>query len=146
MKGAAVLIVLFLLFLVLAATAAVSKPAAPEQVNVTATLTATSIAQLPPRGRVGDLQRQRWRITDRHGRSIGRMFFVCQWPTTTARMCGVELQLPEGKLTALGSSPTPLRGEYAVTGGTGRFQGGGGVMTFTAIGLRKQVLRVVITR
>lgn len=144
MKGAAVLIVLFLFFLVLAAATAVT-PATPEQVNVTATLTASSFARLPPAGRAGDLQRQRWRITDRHGRAIGRMLFVCQWPTQTARMCGVELQLPEGKITALGSSPTPLRGEYAVTGGTGRFEGGGGVMHFTAIGLRKQVLRVVIT-
>lgn len=117
----------------------------PGQIIATATLTANSIAQLPPRGRSGDLQRQRWRVTDRLGRTIGRMFFVCAWPVQRTRLCVVELQMPGGKITAGGTSTTALGGEYVVTGGTGRYGAGGGVMTFTAIGLRKQVLRVIIT-
>ena len=115
------------------------------QINVTATLTHTSGAKLGPFGRAGDTQRQRWRLSDRFGRSIGRMYFSCTWVVSQARLCTVEIQMPQGKITAAGSSPTVFEGEYAVTGGTGRYRGGGGVMLYQAIGLRKSVLRVEVT-
>lgn len=133
------------MLLAVLAVLAVTETASAAQINVTATLTASHIVALPPPGRSGDMQRQRWRLTDRYGRTIGRMYHTCAWVVVTARLCVAELQLPRGKVMAAGSSPTMFEGEYAVTGGTGLYRAGGGVMVFTAIGLRKQVLRVEVT-
>ena len=131
--------------LVMVSDKALTSTGATGQINVTATLSSSTIALLPPVGRRGDLHYQRWRLTDRFGRHIGRMYFSCAWVVVQARLCLVEIQMPQGKIVAAGSSPTILRGEFAVTGGTGRYRGGGGIMQFTAVGLGKQVLRVEVT-
>jgi len=115
------------------------------RINVTATLAHASSREVGRPGTQSNASEQSWRVTDSHGRTIGRMLMQCRWITPRARLCQAEVELPRGKIVAVGSSTTPFEGEYAVTGGTGRYQGGGGVMTFTAIGLRKQILLITIT-
>lgn len=141
MKLALVAVVAVGLVVVLAVAAA---PIRKGQINVTATLAVSSTRAVGPPGRRGDPIEQSWRITDRNGRRIGRMLQQCRWVLTGARLCSGELALPLGKLTYAGSSPTPFEGEYAVTGGTGVYRSAGGVMLFTAIGLRKTVLFITV--
>lgn len=116
------------------------------QINVTATLAHTAHRSVPPRGRQSDAVEQSWRINDRTGTRIGRMLMMCRWVIVRARLCHGELALPLGKLMFLGSSPTAFEGELAVTGGTGAYRSAGGVMLFTAIGLRKTVLLITVER
>ena len=123
---------------------ATSRPAAVGQINVTATLVKATGRQLGRPGRTSDAIDQTWRITERHGRPIGRMLQHCRWLTSAARLCYGELGLPRGKITFLGSSASRFEGEYAVTGGTGAYRSAGGVMLFTAIGLRKTVLLITV--
>ena len=128
----------------LAVTVASSRPTATGQINVTATLVKATGLRLGRPGRASDAIDQTWRITERHGRPIGVMLQHCRWTTSTARLCYGELALPRGKVTFLGSSPSRFEGEYAVTGGTGAYRSAGGVMLFTAIGLRKTVLLITV--
>lgn len=116
------------------------------RINVTATRTYFTGRAEPPFGRIGNVQGERWRITDRHGRRIGRMLQTCRWIVARARYCSGEVELPLGKLTYQGTSATTFEGEYALTGGTGRYRSGGGVMIFQAIGLRKNILLITIDR
>lgn len=115
------------------------------RINVTATLTHASSREAGPAGRQSNASEQAWRITDQYGHRIGRMLLQCRWIVARARFCAGEIAMPLGKITVAGASPTAFEGEFAVTGGTGVYRGGGGVMLFTAIGLRKQVLLVTIT-
>lgn len=114
-------------------------------ISVTATLTSSTARGVPPPGRKSDGVEQRWRITDRNGRSIGRMLLQCRWITRFARLCYGTIQMPRGTFTFQGASPTSFQGEFAVTGGTGAYLGAGGTMRFTAIGQRKNALLVTIT-
>ena len=127
-----------------AAGIAFSAPQATGRINVTATLAEAHGHADGVRGRQSDASYQSWRITDRSGTRIGRMLMRCRWVTARARMCDGELAMPLGKLTFLGASPTRFEGEYAVTGGTGAYRSAGGVMLWTAIGLRKSVLLITI--
>lgn len=114
-------------------------------INVTATLTKGTARQVDPPGRRSNASEQAWRITDRHGVRLGRLLLQCRWITDRSRLCYGEMAMPLGKITVAGASPTQFDGEYAVTGGTGAYQGGGGTMLFTSIGFRKNVLLVTIT-
>lgn len=143
MKWRALLVLLVLGVLVSGAFGAETHRTAP--INVTATLTFGHTRALGPIGRVGNFQQQIWRINDRYGRPIGRWLVTCRWMSGQERFCHTDMILPRGQIIASGSSPTQFEGEYAVIGGTGLYQGGGGVMEFTAIGLSKSVLLVVIT-
>lgn len=120
-------------------------PTATGRINVTATLTSAVARELGRPGRRSNATEQAWRITNRYGKTVGRMLLGCRWIVPRARMCVAELQMPLGKIVAAGSSPTPFEGEYAVVGGTGVYRGGGGSMLFIATGLHKQVLLVTIT-
>jgi hypothetical protein len=128
----------------LAVAIASSAPTSTGQINVTATLIKATGRQVGKPGRQSNALEQSWRITDRNGTTIGRMLQQCRWITRNARLCSGELNLTRGKLTYLGSSPTAFEGEYAVTGGTGTYRSAGGVMLFTAIGLRKTVLLITV--
>lgn len=121
-----------------------SAPTRTGQINVTATLVQAHGVELGRPGRVSDAINQAWRINDRLGRRIGRMVQQCRWVTRRSRLCGGELALPLGKITFIGSSKSRFEGEYAVTGGTGAYRSAGGVMLFTAIGLRKTVLLITV--
>lgn len=136
--------VLVVLVACLVVGVASSRPTAVGQINVTATLVKAHGTDIGRPGRQSDVIEQQWRITDRHGRAVGRMLQSCRWVTRTARLCVGELAMPRGKVTFVGSSPSRLEGEYAVTGGTGAYRSAGGVMLFTAIGLRKTVLLITV--
>jgi hypothetical protein len=128
----------------IAVTFASSAPTATGQINVTATLVKAHGVPIGRPGRQSDLILQSWRINDRVGTVIGRMVQQCRWVTRIARLCLGELALPRGKIMFQGSSPSRFDGEYAVTGGTGAYQSAGGVMLYTAIGLRKTVLLITV--
>lgn len=130
--------------LVSVAGEAFTAPTRTGQINVTATLAYSTARALGPAGRQSDAIEQSWRINDRAGTRIGRMLVQCRWIRPRARLCSGEIAMPLGKLTFLGSSLTPFEGEYAVTGGTGAYRSAGGVMLFTAIGLRKTVLLITV--
>lgn len=115
-------------------------------IQVTATLQSSSRRSVGRPGIRSDLVDQTWRLTDRHGTSIGRMLFGCRWVVSRSRLCVVEVTMPLGRIATQGSSLTPEFGEYAVVGGTGVYTGGGGTMMFTAIGARKLVVVITITR
>lgn len=97
-----------------------------------------------PRGRTGDLERITWSIRDRFGRTIGMGLFSCRWIVAEGRLCTGELVLPLGKISVTGSSPTRELGVYSVVGGTGRYVGAKGELTFRAIGSRKLVVSVTV--
>ena len=143
---ALVLIAAVLVITGIAVALASSAPTSAGQINVTATLVKETGRQVGPRGRgrQSDALEQSWRISDRNGTTIGRMLQQCRWVISTARLCQGEVSLPRGKVTFLGSSSSPLEGKYAVTGGTGTYRSAGGVMLFTAIGLRKIVLSITV--
>jgi hypothetical protein len=104
----------------------------------------------PPAGRGGNYEWLRWSIRDRHGRTIGMGLLACQWQLRQARLCVGELRffgnerVPPGKLSVGGTSETRSLGEWSVNGGTGRFQGANGSMTFRATGLRRLTLNITI--
>lgn len=149
MRTAAV-ILLPVVLVVVGATAVVSGSenttvAETGRINVTATLTHKTVREAGPDGRQSNASEQAWRITDKFGTTVGRMLMTCRWVVARARLCSGEITMPRGKITFLGSSATQFEGEYAVTGGTRAYSSGGGVMLFTAIGLRKTILLVTIT-
>ena len=98
----------------------------------------------PPYGREGNSERLRWSIHDRFGRAIGVGIIGCRWQLNQARLCTGELRFPLGKISVSGVSATRSLGEWAVIGGTGRYLGAGGSMTFRAIGLRRLTLLIYI--
>lgn len=128
----------------LTAVGAATTPQARGQINVTATLAHANSRAVGVPGRQSNASELSWRVNDRNGTRIGVMIQQCRWITPRARLCQGELNLTRGKLTFLGSSPTPFEGEYAVTGGTGAYRSAGGVMLFNAIGLRKTVLHITV--
>lgn len=97
-----------------------------------------------PVGRVGDVERVHWSVRDRFGRTIGTGIFYCRWVVQQARLCAGEIQLPLGKISVMGSSPTRELGVYSVVGGTGRYVGAEGEMFFRAIGFRKLVVSMSV--
>lgn len=137
------LIVIVALFVVIVGVAR-SSPVTG-RINVTGTLVYSAGIAAGSPGRGGDATTQAWRVSDKFGRRIGRWVVLCRWVLPRSRLCSGELSMPLGKLTVAGSSSTPFEGEYAVTGGTGSYRDAGGVMLFTATGLRKSVLLITIT-
>lgn len=97
----------------------------------------------PPPGRAGNMERLRWGLRDRYGRTVGTAIFSCRWHKKHERLCAGAIELPRGMITTAGTSETRSFGEWAVTGGTGVYHGAGGSLTFRSIGLRK--LSVSIT-
>ncbi len=154
----AVLVALFLglvaLLLIVTVAVARSAPKAAVRVtgeiNVTGTLVYARALSGGSHGRVGDVSIQSWRVTDRFGRQIGRWVVQCRWVLPHSRFCAGEVTIaqrlgPPGKFTMAGTSVSPFAASYSVTGGTGPYDGAGGVMEFTATGLRKAILLVTIT-
>lgn len=101
-------------------------------------------ANLPPRGRGGDLETTIWNFNDRYGHRIGKGNLLCRWAALTRRLCWGEIRLPRGKLIILGSSQTRTLGSFAVVGGTGFYLFKQGVLTFSALGTSKYAVRVVL--
>lgn len=123
-----------------------SKHSVASTITVVATRTAASSHALGYAGRRGDFAEVAWRISSRNGHQIGEMFQICRWVLSNQRFCLSELQMPLGKIVASGTSTTSYGGEYAVTGGTGAYINAGGVMNFTAIGLKKIILSIALTQ
>lgn len=98
----------------------------------------------PPVGREGNGEMLRWSIRDRFGRSIGRGLIACRWQLAQARLCTGEISFPLGKLAVIGASQTRSLGEWSVVGGTGRYEGANGAMTFRATGLSRLTLVITI--
>lgn len=124
-------------------TAARAPAAVPvnARINVTLTLVSGVTRELPPAGRQSDAVEIAWRITNREGDPIGRVLQACRWVMPRQMFCAGEIQLPRGKITFAGASPSRFTAEYAVTGGTGIY-GRGGVARFTAIGRSKTIMLV----
>lgn len=112
------------------------------QIEVTAQVVATNTAPLPPAGRAGDAISQRWIVRDRHGDVIGDMLIDCRWITAGLRLCIGQLSLPLGVIAVLGASRTRFIGQMAVVGGTGRYVGANGALTFNEIGAGRYVLSI----
>lgn len=140
--GAALAVALVLLVVTQSPHAASSARTVSGMINVTATLTDQTSRHVSPRGRVGNVSTQAWRVTNRHGHWIGRLVLACRWVVADERYCTGELQLPLGKIAVAGASPTPLEGEFAVLGGTDVYRGAGGSMVWFAIGVEKHILLV----
>jgi hypothetical protein len=132
MRTIAVILALLALIVPASATAA--------QIEISAKVVNTNIATLPPAGRAGDASSQRWLIRDRHGAVIGDMLIDCRWITSALRLCIGQLSLPLGAIIVVGGSRTRFIGQLAVTGGTGRYVGAIGVMSFNEIGTGRYVL------
>jgi hypothetical protein len=140
------LLTVAVLLLLLAVVGLASKAfSASGPITVTATLTRSSQATVPPRGLKGDTVLQSWRINGRQGATLGRMLLSCKWILERARYCTGQIEMPRGILGVAGSSPSRFAGTYVVTGGTGDYLGAGGSMRFTAVDIRKTVLLVTIT-
>ena len=97
-----------------------------------------------PVGRSGDVERLRWSVRDRYGRTIGAAYFSCRWVIDTDRLCAGQFELPLGSIAVQGSSATRELGVYAVVGGTGRYVGASGELAFRAIGFRKLVISMTV--
>lgn len=117
-------------------------PASAAQIEVTAHVVQSNEAPLPPAGRAGDALSQRWLIRDRHAAVIGDMLLDCRWITSGLRLCIGQLSLPLGVIAVLGASRTRFLGQMAVVGGTGRYVGANGVMTFNETGAKHYVLSI----
>lgn len=113
-----------------------------DEIEVAARVQHTNTARLPPTGRAGDADSARWVIRDRHGAAIGDMLTDCRWVTSGLRLCIGQVSLPLGVLAVLGASRTPFIGQFAVVGGTGRYVGANGALTFNAIGTGRYVLSI----
>jgi len=110
------------------------------QIEVTAVAQHTNVARLPPKGRGGDATSSRWIIRDRYGANIGDFLTDCRWITLDLRLCVGQLSLPLGAIVVMGASRTPFIGQLAVVGGTGRYAGAQGTLTFNGVGAGRYVL------
>jgi len=131
---------------VLAMLAVSGGSSAAARIEVTASPHRVQIGH-PPYGRAGDQERVRWALSDRYGRRIGVGLLRCQWYHTFERVCAGVLTVGSGArygtLAVQGVSQTRALGVWAVTGGTGVYQGYNGELRFVATGFGK--LTVVIT-
>lgn len=121
---------------------AVPARASADTIEVAARAQHSNVARLPPAGRAGDATSSRWIIRDRHGNAIGDMLTDCRWVTSGLRLCVGQVSLPLGAIAVLGASRTPFLGQFAVVGGTGRYVGANGALTFNAIGTGRYVLSI----
>lgn len=128
--------------LAILATGVVSAHATAETIQVGARVQHTNTAHLPPVGRAGDADSTRMIVRDRQGHAIGDMLTDCRWVTAGLRLCVGQVSLPLGSIAVLGASRTPFLGQFAVVGGTGRYLGANGVLTFDAIGAGRYVLSI----
>jgi hypothetical protein len=112
------------------------------EIEVGARVQHTNTARLPPDGRAGNAESARWIIRDRHGNAIGDMLTDCRWVTAGLRLCVGQVSLPLGVIAVLGASRTPFLGQFAVVGGTGRYVGAAGALTFNSIGFGRYVLSI----
>lgn len=111
------------------------------RIEITATALRLGSIESGAPGRQSNVVEQVWALTDRSGAPIGRMLVMCRWLRPQVwRLCVGEVNLPLGKLVWQGSTQAPLAGTVAVTGGTGRYNGNGGELEVTPVGLRKVVL------
>lgn len=113
-----------------------------DQIDVTARVQHSNVAPLPPNGRAGDATSSRLIVRDRFGRVIGDMLTDCRWVTSGLRLCVGQINLPLGVLAVLGASRTAFLGQFAVVGGTGRYLGANGALTFNSIGAGRYVLSI----
>jgi hypothetical protein len=123
-----------------AAAAANTVPA--QQIEVSAIAQHSNTAPLPPKGRAGNATSSHWVVRDRYGRDIGDMLTDCRWVTAGLRLCVGQLSLPRGALAVIGASRTTFLGQFIVAGGTGRYIGANGVLTFNEISAGRYVLAV----
>jgi hypothetical protein len=116
----------------------------PAKIVVGGTLATYSEQPDGAAGHVSDRSEESWVLKDRHGKPIGRMFFVCRWVTQSQRFCVGSLRLPLGAVTTSGVTSSPFGGTYAVTGGTGRYLGAGGQAVYVTTGLSRMILTVTL--
>ena len=95
-------------------------------------------------GHVSDRSEESWWLKDRHGKKIGRLFFVCRWVTQVQRFCVGNIRLPLGALTLSGVTASEFGGTYAITGGTGRYVGSDGQAAYVTTGLSRMILTVTL--
>lgn len=112
------------------------------QIEVTARVSHTNVARLPPAGRGGDAVSSLWIVRDRHGQAVGDMLVACRWVTRGLQLCAGQLSLPLGAIAVIGASRTRFLGQLAVVGGTGRYVGADGTLLFKATGASRYVLSV----
>jgi len=96
-------------------------------------------------GRKNDRQDQVWRLNDRHGRTVGRLYLACRWVARFQRYCDAVVDMPLGQMTLAGLSPTAFLFRYAVTGGTEFYRGAKGDALFVVTGARRMIMSVTLT-
>jgi hypothetical protein len=126
--------------LLLALIASTPAVAATGTIEVVANVRHTNTAHLPPAGRGGDAFSSYAVIRQRTGSAIGDLVLSCRWVTGNLRLCVGQLAMPLGTLAVTGASRTALIGQFAIVGGTGRYENARGTLLFKAIGLRRYVL------
>lgn len=137
----------FVLVLAVAGTLIASASAnTSATINVVAALQQQNTARLPPPGRSGDAHSSYWVVRDRLGRPIGDMLQSCRWVTAGLRLCVGQVTMPLGTIATIGASRTSLIGQFAIVGGTGRYQGADGVLLFKAISTGRYVLSATYER
>lgn len=127
----------------LTASSAVANPTGPVELSAVAVSRTTLPFGAP--GRKNDRQDQVWRLNDRHGRTVGRLYLACRWVARFERYCNAAMEMPLGQLTMAGLSPTAFVFEYAVTGGTEFYRGAKGDALFVVTGARRMIMSVTLT-
>jgi hypothetical protein len=128
------------LFLAVPAAAA---PSGPVQLSAVSVSRTTLPFGAP--GRKNDRQDQVWRLNDRHGRTVGRLYLACRWVARFQRYCNADVAMPLGQITMAGLSPTAFLFRYAVTGGTEFYRGAKGDALFVVTGARRMIMSVTLT-
>jgi len=135
-----VLVAVLLLAVTASAAGAPSGPVQLSAVSVSRTTLPFGAA-----GRKNDRQDQVWRLNDRHGRTVGRLYLACRWLTRFQGYCNAAIDMPLGQLTMAGLSPTAFLFRYAVTGGTEFYRGAKGDALFVVTGARRMIMSVTLT-
>lgn len=114
--------------------------AATGTIEVTGSLRHANTAYLPPAGRGGDAYSSYMVVRDRTGSAVGDLVLACRWVTGNLRLCVGQFTMPLGTIALIGASRTALIGQFAIVGGTGRYDKANGTLLFKAIGVRRYVI------
>jgi len=121
-----------------------ARSASTAEIRVGGTLASYGLQADGQPGHVSDRSEESWLLRDRHGKKIGKVFFVCRWVTQIQRFCVGAVRLPLGTITTSGVTSSLFGGTYAVTGGTGRYKGAGGEAAYVTTGLSRMILTVTL--
>lgn len=98
----------------------------------------------PPIGLIGDVEFSRWKLNDRHGRTVGLAVFDWRWVSNRQRLGIGELRLPLGTIIVAGTSQTRYIVYLAIVGGTGVYEGFHGVVRVRTTAITKAAVQIAL--